>query len=232
MCGPTSTQTKLEGSEQQFMQELMSNYSTNFGEQQQVLNHLNSVLSPILQAGPNQTGFSPSETAALNTQAIDTTGAGAANTERAIANETAGRNDSGNLAEAGNVAALKAGAASAAEGQLSNEELGITEANYATGRSNFNNAVSAEEGVSGQFGSGAASTMGGATSANTTAFGEATQIAQEQAQEEADIAGGITSLASGGVSGFSKLFQDGGGGGGSDPTSGIDPAMFADLAAF
>ena len=74
------------------------------------------------------------------------------------------------------MAALKAGAASAAEGQLSNEELGITEANYATGRSNFNNAVGAEEGVAGQFGSGASSTMGGANTANKTAFGEASQI--------------------------------------------------------
>jgi hypothetical protein len=232
MCGPTSTQTKLEGSEQQFMQELMSNYGQNFSEQQQVLNHLNSVLAPILEAGPNQTGFSPSERAAFNTQAINTTGAGAANAERAIANETAGRNDSGNLSEAGNVAALKANAASAAEGQLSAEELGITEADYATGRANFNAATAAEEGVAGQFGSGASSAMGGANAANTAAFGEATQIAQEQAQEEADIAGGVTSLASGGVSGFAKLFQNSGGGGGAEDLSNVDLSGFADLAAF
>jgi hypothetical protein len=214
MCGPTSAQQHLEGSEQQFMSELQNNYATNFGEQQQVLNHLNSVLAPILQAGPNQTGFSPEEKAALNTQAIDSTGASAAMAQRAIANETAGRNDSGNLPEAGNVAALKAGAASAGAGQLASEELGITEADYATGRSNFNNAVGAEEGVSGQFGSGAASTMGGANEANKNAFGEATQIAQEQAQEEADIAGGITSLATGAIGGFANLDTTGGSTGG------------------
>jgi hypothetical protein len=214
MCGPSGQQESIAGSEQQFMNTLQQNYATNFGENQAVLNHLNSVLAPVLQAGPNQTGFSPSERAALNTQAIDTTGAAAANTERAIANETAGRNDSGNLPEAGNVAALKASAASAAEGQLSNEELGITEADYATGRANFNTAVGAEAGVAGQFGSGAASTMGGANEANKNAFGEATQITQEQNQMEADIAGGITSLATGAIGGFGNLDTSGGSTGG------------------
>lgn len=212
MCGPTSTQTKLEGSEQQFMQELQQNYATNFAEQQQVLNHLNSVLAPILARGPSQTGFSPEERAALNTQAINTTGASAAMAQRAIANETAGRNDSGNLPEAGNVAALKAGAASAGASQLASEELGITEADYATGRANYNAAVGAEEGVAGQF--NPVATGGLASEANKTAFGEATQIAQEQAQEQADIAGGVTSLAMGALGGFGNLDTTGGSTGG------------------
>jgi hypothetical protein len=200
------------GSEQQFSSILQNNYKQNFAEQQQILNHLNGVLAPILQAGPNQTGFSPSERAALNTQAIDTTGAASANAQRAIANETAGRNDSGNLGEAGNVAALKAGVASSSAGQLASEQLGITEADYATGRANFNNAVGAEEGVSGQF--NPVATGGLATSANSTAFGEATQIAQEQAQEQQDIAGGITSLATGALGGFANLDTTGGSSGG------------------
>lgn len=210
MCGPSGEQFRLEGSEKSFMQELQQNYATNFAQQQQVLNHLNGVLAPIIQGGPNQTGFSPAERAALNTQAINSTGAAAANVERQIGNETAGRNDSGNLPQAGVDQALKSNAASAAEGQLSNEELGITEADYATGRSNFDKAVGAEEGVSGQFGSGASSTMSGANEANKTAFGESTQINQEQSQEEADIAGGITSLATGAIGGFANLDTTGG----------------------
>jgi hypothetical protein len=227
LCGPTSAQQRLEGSEQQFASILQNNYAQNFAQQQDILKHLNGVLSPILQAGPNQTGFSPAERAALNTQAIDTTGAASANAQRAIANETAGRNDSGNLGEAGNVAALRAGAASSSAGQLASEQLGITEADYATGRANFNNAVGAEEGVSGQF--NPVATGGLATSANSMAFGEATQIAQEQAQEQQDIAGGITSLASGGLSAF---LDSGAGGGGNSPVSGVDLGGFADLGAF
>lgn len=211
-CGPSASQEGLAGSETQFMDTLQSNYNTNFADQQSVLNHLNSVLSPIVQAGPDQTGFSPSELAAFNTQAIDSTGAAAANTERAIGNETAGRSDSGNLAEAGNVQALKANAASAAEGQLSNEELGITEADYATGRSNFQNAESAELGVSGQY--NPVAYAGAANTANTGAFGEETQINKEQSQEQADIAAGITSLAEGAIGGFGNLDTTGGSSGG------------------
>ena len=164
-CGPGAGQVGIAGQERGFMDSLMANYNTNFAEQQAVLNHLNGVLAPIIQAGPNQTGFSPSEKAAFETTAIDTTGAAAANAERAIQTGTAGRNDSGNLPEAGNIEALKAGAASAAEGTLSSEELGITEADYATGRANFENAVAGEEGVAGQFGSGARRTMSGANKA-------------------------------------------------------------------
>ena len=90
MCGPSASQEGIAGSGTQFMDTLMGNYNTNFSSQQSVLNHLNSVLSPIVQAGPNQTGFSPSELAAFNTQAIDSTGASAANAERAIATRRRG----------------------------------------------------------------------------------------------------------------------------------------------
>jgi type VI protein secretion system component VasK len=207
-CGPSVTEKNIQGSQQKFMQDLMANYNTNFAEQQQVLQHLNSVLSPIVQAGPNQTGFSPQERAALNTKAIDTTAAGAAQAERAVANETAGRSDSGNAGVAGNTAALEANVGSAAEGQLSNEELGITEADYATGRANFSNAVGAEEGVSGQF--NPVATASAANTAGQTAFGEANTIQQQNSQEAADIAGGVTSLATGAIGGFENLDTTGG----------------------
>ena len=212
MCGPSASQEGLAGSETQFMDTLQSNYNENFANQQSVLNHLNGVLSPILQAGPNQTGFSPSERAAFNTQAIDSTGAAAANTERAIGNETAGRSDSGNLAEAGNVQALKANAACAAEGQLSNEELGITEADYATGRSNFNNAWKRRAGQC--RGNRIPWLRWRSEHRQHGAFGEETQINKEQNQEQADIAGGITSLAEGAIGGFGNLDTTGGSSGG------------------
>jgi hypothetical protein len=219
MCGPSSTQQQLQGQEQSFMDTLMSNYGTNFAEQQSILNHLNSTLAPIVGAGPNQTGFSPSENAALNTQAIDTTGAATANADRAVATETAGRNDSGNNPQSGVDQALEAGVKTAGAGELASEQLGITEANYATGRSNFNNAVAAEEGVAGQFNPSSTGSL--ALGANAGAFGEASTINQEQNQEEADIAGGVTSLASqflpmlpGAIGGGNG---GGGGGGGSIP---------------
>jgi hypothetical protein len=115
----------------------------------------------------------------------------------------AGRNDSGNVAESGTDQALKENALSAAAGQLASTEEGITEANYATGRQNFQSAVGEEEGVASAYAPNA--TAGNAISAGNSAFGAATQIQQEEGQEAADIAGGITSLAGGVAGGIGNL---------------------------
>jgi hypothetical protein len=206
----------LEGSEQSFQTALQNNYNTNFASQQGILANLNQTLAPIAEAGPNQTGFSAPELAALNTQAINTTGANYANAERAIQTQTAGRNDSGNLPESGVDQALKAQTASAAASQLSQEQLGITEANYATGRSNFNNAVGGEEALAGQY--NPVATGGLANNANQQAFGEATEINQQENQEQADIFGGVTSLVAG-IPSLIKSYQSLGGGGGKSDQS-------------
>ena len=189
MCGPSSQEEQLAGSESSFMQTLQSNYATNFAEQQNVLANLNQTLSPIVAAGPNQQGFSPSELDALNTQAIDTTGQNYKQAAVALNDETAGRNDSGNLPQSGVDQQLQEGLASSAAGQLSGEELGITQQNYATGRSNFQNAVGGEEALAGQY--NPVSTGGLANNAGATAFGEENTINQQANSEEADIASAV-----------------------------------------
>lgn len=198
MCGPTAQENELAGQEASFSQMLQSNYATDFGEQQNILGNLTNILTPIAEAGPNQQGFSAAELAAENTGAIDTTGANYANAARAIGGETAGRGVAG-APESGVDEQIKEGLASSEAGALSNEELGITEANYATGRANFNNAVSGLGGVSSQYNPNA--TAGEATGANKAGFGEASEIEQQQAQEDEDIVGGITSLGLSAVGG-------------------------------
>ena len=230
MCGPSRAEQQLQGQQQQFSETLMGNYATNFAQQQAVLAHLNSVLSPVVQAGPNQTGFSPSERAALNTEAIDTTGAAAANAERAIGTETAGRNDSGNLPESGVDQTLKAGVASAEAGKLASEQLGITEADYATGRQNFEGAVAGEEALAGQY--NPVPTGGLASSTNLGAFKEASQITQENNQVAADIGGGLTSLAGGAASLAGGVFAGFGdtsapNDGGTGPSAGQQADMYS-----
>jgi hypothetical protein len=187
------------------MQSLQANYQQNFQQQQSVLTHLNGVLAPVIAAGPNQTGMSPAERAAENTQAINTTAASAANASRAVRSETAGRNDSGNLPQSGVDQSLEAGVASAAEGQLSAEQLGITQQDYALGRQQFQNAEAGELAISGQENPNATAQV--ANTANENAFGEANTIQQEENQEESDIAGGITSLAMAGVGGFGGAME-------------------------
>ena len=219
MCGPSTSERNIEASQQTFMQELQGNYATNLAEQQSVLAHINDILQPVLAAGPSQTGFSPSEKAALDTQALDTTGANYANAAREVGNETAGRNDSGNLPESGVDRALKAQVASKAAGQTASEELGITEADYATGRQNFNNAVAGEEGLASAY--SPIPYAGAANTANEAAFSEADKINQESNQVGADIGGGIESLAGAGLK-FAGGFMGGGGfEGGIDALAGV-----------
>jgi hypothetical protein len=192
------------------MQSVQNNYATNFADQQNILSHINSVLSPVLEAGPSQTGFSPSELAALNTQAVNATGANYKNAAVALNSQLAGRGGGSSLPESGVDQQLKEGLASSAAGQLSNQELGITESDYATGRSNFQNAESAELAASGQYNPNATGSL--ANEVGQNAFQEADTINQESNQATADIAGGITSLASAGLSGGMSLLKPGGGG--------------------
>lgn len=112
---------------------------------------------------------------------------------------------------------IKAGLASQASGQLSGEELGITQNNYATGRNNFwqaNAGMNALAGIQNPLGFGSEGTQ-----ANQSAFGEQSQIEQQQAQKDQEIIGTITGVAAdvatGGLSGgMSALMGAGGGDGG------------------
>ena len=111
---------------------------------------------------------------------------------------------------------LKADLASRSAAELSQEQLGITEADYATGRSNFNNAVSGEEALAGQYNPVATGNL--ANNANNQAFSQADQINQESNQEQADIFGGIESLATTAIP-FAKGIPGLSGGGGKSDMS-------------
>lgn len=199
MCGSSAKEQSAQESEAGFMTTLQSNYNQNEALQGAALDHINSVLQPIVEAGPGQEGFTPQESSALNTQAIDTTGAAAANAQRAAQTQSAGRNDSGNLPQSGVDEAIEAQTRTASANQLSNEQLGITEADYGTGRSNFNNAVSGEESLAGMYNPNAAASV--ANTANQTEFTESQDISQENNQVWSDVAGGILGVATLGASG-------------------------------
>ena len=69
--GASSQQTDLANSQQNFYNTLSSDYSQQFANQNAILSTLQSSLNPIVQAGPNQFGFSTAETNNLNAQARD-----------------------------------------------------------------------------------------------------------------------------------------------------------------
>ena len=220
MCGPSQAQQNLENQEASFSATLQQDYAQTFAANQEILSTLNSVLQPIVQAGPNQQGFSAQENSALNSQAINSTAQGYQQTAGALGRQENAAGGGTSFLPSGVNAQINAGVASAAQNTLSNEELGITEANYATGRQNWQNALAGEESVA--AGQNPLGYAGATTNSNTAAFNEATQINQESNQEFSDILGGIVSVAAAPFTGGASLIGLAGLGGGK--SSGAAPA--------
>jgi hypothetical protein len=156
------------------------------------LQNLNNIFIPIAQAGPSQQGYSPQELAALNTQAGEGVGQNYAKAAQALNTQIAGQGGGNEYLPSGASATLKGNLASAAANQLSSEQLGITQANYATGRQNWQQATSGLNALAQEY--NPTGIAGSANTATNNAFGSATQVQNEKNQEEADIAGGIVSL--------------------------------------
>ncbi len=173
---------------------MAANYNQNFSAQSGVLQNLNNLLTPIAQAGPDQQGFGANELAALNTASGEGVGQNYAKASQALNNQLAaqgGGNDPN--VKAGATGALKGSLAASAANQLSQQGLQITEANYAQGRNNWTQATNGLQTLAQQYNpnaiaSNASNTLG-------SAFGEYNTIQQQKNQEQAEIAGGITSLA-------------------------------------
>jgi hypothetical protein len=192
MCGPSGSSEQLAGSADSLASIANANYNQRFADQSALLGGLSNVLTPISQAGPSQQGFSAGQLATLNTQAIDSTGAAAKNAAQATQGALAGRGGSSGL-QSGVDAQILAGQKSAAAGQLAGQQLGIQQANYQQGNQNWQQANAGLLALGQQYNPAAFGQQ--AQSANSNAFQEADQIQQEKNQEQADIAGGITSLA-------------------------------------
>lgn len=214
MCfgGPSGAEKKLEKQETAFSTLLMQDYSTTFGEQQDILKSLNSVLSPIVEAGPNQQGYSAAELSALNTQAIDSNARGYNDATKAAASRENAAGGGTSLLPSGVNSQINAEIGNEAEENLSNEQLGITEANYAQGRQNWETALSGELGVSGQ--ESPLGYAGAGTNANSTAFGEAKTIVDQSQAQFANIIGGIEGIGAAAIGGVGNLDTTGGSSGG------------------
>ena len=149
MCGATGAQTQLQGEQSQFYQQLMSEYSTVFGESQDIMNQVNASMEPILKAGPDQQGFGANELTALNTQATEGTAQGYGQAAKDLAEREAGTTGTG--VTSGGAEELQGQVATAAEAQRAAEENQITEANYAQGRQNWQFATQALQGEEGML---------------------------------------------------------------------------------
>jgi hypothetical protein len=210
MSGPSAAQLTLQQDQLDFYQQGMSEATTAFGEQQDLLAQMEAVYDPILAKGPNQPGFSASESNALNAEAVQGTATNYAGAARAVNEQEAAEGGGNNPLPSGGEEEARAQVANAAAGQESSEESQITEANYAAGRQEFEEAGQALSTASGQL-----NPAGYITATNTAgenAEKTANQINQEKNSWEAPVLGALGSL---GAAGLNKI----GSGSGSSPSS-------------
>jgi hypothetical protein len=193
MCGPSSQEKAIAGEQQSLASLLSADFSQRFSEQSSTLQNLNNLLTPIAEAGPDQQGFGAQELAALGTQVGEGVGANYSKATQSLNNVLAARGGGGEVLPTGSSAALQATLASSAADQMSKEQLGITEANYSQGRKNWQEATAGLSALANQYNPGEFS--GQAQKGYDSAFGMADKIQQENNQAQAEIIGGIGSIA-------------------------------------
>lgn len=179
-CGATAGQQQVGAAQTSLFNTLTSQASSVFGSSSSVFNDLVNTFSPIVSAGPDQQGFSPQELASLNSQAITNTGQAYNNAKQAVGEQEAavGGGNTPGLATGSNIG-INLGVANSAAQQTSSELNQITQANYATGRQNWVQAVGGLAGAPGVF-NPATNAGGEAVGAGSAAGNTQNQIAQEQ----------------------------------------------------
>jgi len=142
MCGTSDEQTEISQEQKDFYSDLSKEYTTIFGQNQAIVGALTSAFMPILQAGPSQTGFSPSQENAMRTQNIENVATDYAQAQKATAQILAARGGGDTLLPSSVDANLIANNTAAAAAQRSQGDLAITNANYDRGYQNWNTAAS------------------------------------------------------------------------------------------
>ena len=194
--GASSQQTDLANSQQNFYNTLSSDYSQQFANQNAILSTLQSSLNPIVQAGPNQFGFSTAETNNLNAQALQGTGQQYNNASKALGAQQAAQGGGNAYLPTGAQSAQQAGLAAGAANQASNQLLGIQQAGYQQGHNNYEAAIGQLGGVAGMY--NPTGYAGSANQAGGVANSEANEVTQlNNAASPWNLVGGILGGAAG-----------------------------------
>lgn len=176
MCGATQQQTQISDAQQQFYTTLTNQYNTVFGQNQAITGALTSAFTPILQAGPNQPGYSPAETTALNTANTENVATNYAQAQKATADILAARGGGNTLLPSSVDANLIAQNTNQAAAQRAAGETAITNQSYQQGLQNWQTAANVLGSTAGLL--NPTSYSGAATGAGTAASTSAYQIAQ------------------------------------------------------
>lgn len=176
MCGATQQQQDITDEQQQFYQQLASEYSTIFGQSQAITGALTSAFQPILAAGPSQQGFSAQELQDLSTKNTEGVATDYAQAQRATAQALASRGGGNTFLPSSVSQNLLAANANAAAATRATNQSNINLQNYAQGYSNWQQAASALGQTAGLVNPNSYS--GSITGAGSAASTSAYQVAQ------------------------------------------------------
>jgi hypothetical protein len=207
MCGATSAQTQLQNEQMETLQQYDAMMQQQYADQTALYSEVNSVLQPILKAGPNQEGFSSAEKQDLDSQAVEGTAENYQQAAKAVNEQLAAEGGGDAPITTGGQAQLKEQVAEGAAQSESQQESQIKQADYAQGYSEFQNAEEGEMAIAAgenPLGYMSATTNQGEAAANT-----ANQIAQEDNSWISAALGAAGSIGGGLASDFE--FRPGGG---------------------
>lgn len=194
MCGATGAQVQLQNEQIQFYQQMQEMTAEQYANEQAIYQPMAAQFQSIFAKGPSQQGFSAAEVNDLNKTAIEGTARGYKQAAQAL-NEQDAAGGGGEYLPTGAQEAAKAGMASSAAENLSNEETGIDEANWNQGYQEWLNAGSGLQAIA--AGENPTGFANAATSAGSAASTTANDIAtQENSWVNAAI-GAVGSIGAG-----------------------------------
>jgi hypothetical protein len=192
MCGPDQAQVDLEQNQAQFYAQLRQQDQTLFGEDQGILQQLQSVYAPILAAGPNQYGHSDAEDTLLNSQATEGVARNYRAASTALKEEQAAEGGGNSYLPSGAHESAEAQLNAAAAGTLSDERMQIKQAGFDQGYKQFSQATTALEGASSLM--NPAGTAAVANQAGSDENATSSAIAQENSSWMAPLAGAVGAI--------------------------------------
>ena len=208
LCGATPQQTSAQEQQASFATQVQQQASQVFGSDSSVFSDLMSTFAPTIAAGPNQEGFSAGEKSNLDSSAITETGQAYKNAKEAVgeAESAQGGGNTSGVTSGANVG-TDLSVANSAAAQTSGELNQIDEADYQTGRANYDAATSGLLNATNSFNS-ATSSDNAETSAGTASANTANQIASENNSWVQSVTGALGGIAgavtTGGMSNLGK----------------------------
>jgi len=186
-CGPTAGEKGLVNQQTSTASTLTDAFSKAFGTNSSIMNSVSGVLSPMVNAGLNQEGFSPQMTAAETANIQDQ---GKAN-EQFASNQANEKMAQAGQSNPGAVAAVDANAAQAGEQQTAANQNAFNVQNMEQGEKNFFQASTELPAIAGELENDTSAAGGAAEGADAEALKGQEQMQQQQNSWISPVVGAV-----------------------------------------